>query len=240
VKGAIVRTEVTLGKGGWHVHLHLILKGGYWPQAGLSDEWRVATRGEGYVVHIEQAYGSMGNVVSELAKYAAKPMAEDGSSLENWPVELRRELAGWLDGKLRTRKVEGGYQIERTGRRLLCYYGRLKGSHREARASRPEVDPNLCPKCKAGTMVSESEYIERLQSIPGHNSTSDGAPPLAVMVQNGSVGAHEGESGPPSGGGLCLPLMVFGPVVQREPDIDDPEDIAVLVRARHKSRDEDR
>lgn len=79
VCGGLYTMEITTGsKGeGWHVHLHLIIDGEYYPQKALSDDWRAAT-GDSAVVDIRAIHDR-----AKAAFYIAKYISKDGGFV-NW------------------------------------------------------------------------------------------------------------------------------------------------------------
>lgn len=56
----------------WHIHLHMLIEGDYFPQATIKRLWYKATRGS-YIVDI-RAVRDEWSGAHEVAKYAGKPM----------------------------------------------------------------------------------------------------------------------------------------------------------------------
>lgn len=56
----------------WHVHLHMIIEGTYFPQSIIKELWRAASRGS-FIVDIRPVEGHWQGA-AEVAKYAGKPM----------------------------------------------------------------------------------------------------------------------------------------------------------------------
>lgn len=109
VVGGIGSIEVTKSKMGWHVHVHIIAEGKYFPQAALSDEWKVATAGLGYITYITMVdERNIKKSIKELAKYITDPYlasflsARDVNELR---VSLHRrrllyKFGGWYGEKI--------------------------------------------------------------------------------------------------------------------------------------------
>jgi hypothetical protein len=86
--------EITRGEKGdhWHVHLHAICLGGYFPQNELSAAWAVASRGS-TIVHITRcSTGRKG--IDYASEYASKGWASDCLGDPAWIRELLSGLRG--------------------------------------------------------------------------------------------------------------------------------------------------
>jgi len=92
MKGAVRKLETTWNEreGWWHVHLHLVFVGKYWPQAEIEETWRSCIGdGDNGGVFIEQAYD-----VKELMKYSLKHHKVPPDMLVEWAQDMAgvREL----------------------------------------------------------------------------------------------------------------------------------------------------
>lgn len=68
VRGGACIIEVKPGKGGWHVHLHIVIESAFIPFQTLLAEWKSVSTGQG--VYIKKLHNSQ--VVSYLTKYLTK------------------------------------------------------------------------------------------------------------------------------------------------------------------------
>lgn len=102
VLGGLATLEVTYNDrtGNWHAHIHAVIDGEFWDQAGISDTWLSAT-GDSKVVDIRAVHDR-----SEIARYLAKYVAK-AADVEYWPDAAIRE-----------------YAIAMSGRRLLLTFGK--------------------------------------------------------------------------------------------------------------------
>lgn len=91
VKGGSAHIEVTRGANGdgWHVHLHLLLEGDYFPQKILQDEW-TAVVGELAIADI-RAIPHRQKALNYVTGYVAK-----GIDCTNWPADAICTLAKGL------------------------------------------------------------------------------------------------------------------------------------------------
>ena len=92
IHGAIRKLETTWNyEGGWwHVHLHIVYEGMFWPQADLQETWRDCIGGvEDGGAFIEEAYD-----VKELLKYSLKHHNVPEDKLVEWAQDMQgvREL----------------------------------------------------------------------------------------------------------------------------------------------------
>lgn len=94
VKGGAYAVQVTRNPstGLWHVHLHLIVEGTYWPQDQLSKAWLAAT-GDSPVVDI-QAIPDRAATARYVATYVTKP-----NSILDWPAAAVCEYAEAMHGR---------------------------------------------------------------------------------------------------------------------------------------------
>ena len=74
VLGGVVFMEIKRSQqlDNWHVHLHALVEGTYFPHQQLVDLWHTITK-DSFVVHITRPHGSS-RVASYVAKYLAKPV----------------------------------------------------------------------------------------------------------------------------------------------------------------------
>jgi len=73
VTGGVYVLEITMNEktGLWHPHLHILVKGTYYPQAELARQWRQITDGSNVVW--TQKVSDIEGAARELAKYIGKP-----------------------------------------------------------------------------------------------------------------------------------------------------------------------
>lgn len=73
VRGAVACCEVKIGAGSdaWHVHLHVITEGLFWPQRELSAEWYAVT-GDSSIVHVK-LITDRAAAAHYVTKYVTKP-----------------------------------------------------------------------------------------------------------------------------------------------------------------------
>lgn len=91
VRGGFYNLEVTNEGKGWHLHLHALVDCDYLSQKDLSEAWRKATRGNGYIVRVYDAREK--SYLKEVTKYAVK-----GSQLASWTGEEISDFIHALDG----------------------------------------------------------------------------------------------------------------------------------------------
>ena len=92
IHGAIRKLETTWNPddGWWHVHLHLVFEGRFWPQRELETMWRDCIGGvevdgvEDGGVHIKGAYD-----VQELMKYSLKHHKVPADKLVEWAQDMQ-------------------------------------------------------------------------------------------------------------------------------------------------------
>jgi len=97
MKGALRKLETTWNEddGWWHVHLHLVYEGKFWPRAELRETWRDCIGGvevggvEDGGAFIEEAYDA-----KELMKYSLKHHKVPADKLVEWAQDMHgvREL----------------------------------------------------------------------------------------------------------------------------------------------------
>lgn len=75
VAGGVHFTEIKRNTplANWHVHLHALVQGTYFPHALLADIWHTIT-GDSFVVHVTRPHGAS-RAASYVAKYLSKPVA---------------------------------------------------------------------------------------------------------------------------------------------------------------------
>lgn len=128
VDGGIAFLEVKYSeaKGGWHPHLHVIVKGKYLPQKPLSQLWFQIT-GDSFVVDV-RAVKQTSEAFRYVTKYASKPT--DASVLRNPSalVEAIKTLQGrrtiipfgeWRQVKLRPTTEPSDYELVGTLEEVL-------------------------------------------------------------------------------------------------------------------------
>jgi Replication protein len=88
VKGGLFVVETTRGAKGehWHVHLHVLIEGDYFPHALLKAEWQAASGGAS-IVDIRAVHGRQ-QAVNYVAKYVSK-----GADVEAWDDDTVCEFA---------------------------------------------------------------------------------------------------------------------------------------------------
>jgi Replication protein len=93
VKSGVWVIETTLNQktGKWHLHLHLIIDGQFFPQALMSKVWHRVT-GDSMICDI-RAVPDRKKAVAYIADYVAKPV-----ELANWESEKIREFAIAMHG----------------------------------------------------------------------------------------------------------------------------------------------
>lgn len=90
VLGGVRAVEITHGKGGWHVHLHIfVLLSSYIEHASLAREWQDIT-GDSFVVGLTACHGGFRAGLLEVLKYTLKPGHLTPAQL----VEAHYRLAG--------------------------------------------------------------------------------------------------------------------------------------------------
>jgi hypothetical protein len=94
VTGGIYATETTFNQSTsrWHVHMHCVVDGDFFPQKLLSEEWAKASGGS-KIVDI-RAIHDREKAATYIAKYVGKP-----SQPENWPAAKICEYALQSKGK---------------------------------------------------------------------------------------------------------------------------------------------
>lgn len=157
VRGGFYNLEVTNEGKGWHLHLHALVDCDYLSQKDLSEAWRKATRGNGYIVRVYDAREK--SYLKEVTKYAVK-----GSQLASWTGEEISDFIHALDG-VRTFGVFGS-----------CF-GRRAEYKAELDNFRDHARTCDCG-CKKFRYMSEEDYeielSERAGSAPKQRDT---APP---------------------------------------------------------------
>jgi hypothetical protein len=103
-RGGFYRIEVTLGKGGWHLHIHLLVDADWIDQPELKQQWNSVTGGGGYIVKVKDCRES--EYLREVTKYVVKSTT----------------LAKWSPSTLRT------FVLAFTGLRLFGVFGSLFGA----------------------------------------------------------------------------------------------------------------
>lgn len=119
VHGGVYCTEVTTGeeRNGWHVHLHIIVDGEYFPQADLSSDWEIAT-GDSPIVDI-RAVTNREKAAYYVSKYVAKC-----TDLEEWTDEQICE-----------------YAVAMHRRRIVSTFGTAHNVKSDASATPEECEP---------------------------------------------------------------------------------------------------
>lgn len=88
VTGGVAVVEITRGAKGdhWHVHLHALVEGSFWPQKSIANEWSEVL-GKPGIVDIRAVHARHG-AARYVTKYAAK-----GTELGEWDHETIRDYA---------------------------------------------------------------------------------------------------------------------------------------------------
>lgn len=136
VAGGVFVVEATRGSKGdhWHVHLHLIIEGEYFPHAVLKQAW--ATACPGAEICDIKAIHQRANAVNYIAKYVSKGDAEDG-----WTNDILCEHA------------EGIHR-----RRLMGTFGKW---HRvDVNEEREDDEPDTMPR-EGATWATLREALEQ-------------------------------------------------------------------------------
>lgn len=94
VRGCVATLEVTLGGSvrHWHVHLHFIWDGDFFPHAVLKRLWHQAT-GDSFIVHVKPIAGRKA-AARYIAAYIGKPM-----NVRGWTEEEICEYASAMHGR---------------------------------------------------------------------------------------------------------------------------------------------
>ena len=94
IKGGAAVVEITRGKYGthWHVHLHVLVVGGFLDKRELKDAW-LRTTGDSFIVDI-RSVGNANDAVRYVAKYATKGWAASVLRDPDATVECIESLRG--------------------------------------------------------------------------------------------------------------------------------------------------
>lgn len=94
VRGGVFGFEVTFNaqRSQWHVHVHAIYDGSYFPQSVLKDVWHKIT-GDSFIVDV-RTVPDRRSAANYIAKYVAKPV-----EVERWPESAVREYAAAMKGR---------------------------------------------------------------------------------------------------------------------------------------------
>lgn len=136
VAGGLFVVETTRGSEGehWHVHLHLLIEGEYFPQAVLKAEWQSVTGGAS-IVDIRAVHGRQ-QAVNYVAKYVSK-----GADVEGWDADTICEFA------------EGVHR-----RRLMGTFG--KWHKVDVNEDREDDEPDVMP-CHGVTFATLREALDQ-------------------------------------------------------------------------------
>jgi hypothetical protein len=128
--------EVTRGREGqhWHVHLHLLVDGGFYPQAELQAEWS-AVLGELGIVDIRAIHGRQ-EAVRYVAKYVGK-----GCACKDWSDQAVKDFA-----------------VDTRGRRLYGTYGKWHKAKIEREQTLEPDGP--CPRSHV-TLRKVEEFLQQ-------------------------------------------------------------------------------
>jgi hypothetical protein len=96
----------------WHVHLHVLVAGGWLDQAELREEWKAASAGS-FIVYV-QPIPDLGRQVAYACKYASK----------GWSQDIAKNPESLMEFWLSTR-----------GRRMFSSFGEWRGVARVERES---------------------------------------------------------------------------------------------------------
>lgn len=93
VTGGVAVLEVSRSDdAGWHPHLHVLITGGFLPQAAISQRW-LAVTGDSAIVDIRAVSTRHG--VGYVCKYLSKP----GTGSASWKLEDRIHFAKAIAGR---------------------------------------------------------------------------------------------------------------------------------------------
>jgi hypothetical protein len=124
VRGGVAAVQTTRGKKGdrWHVHLHCLVDGEFWPQADISAEW-LAVTGDSPIVDI-RAVPDRERTAKYIARYVGR-----GS---DW--------SGWSDDEV----LDAAHGL--AGRRLLLTFGTSHNARKEddGQEDRPKLERHYC------------------------------------------------------------------------------------------------
>jgi hypothetical protein len=193
VRGILPDIEWTLTENGWHVHVHMALIGGFIPagpdfarpgEPNLRDIWQGIT-GDSFIVDVREIRDPR-TVVSEVEKYLVKPISDSNERIQDWPLEVRHEVAEVIAGphrirwychthRSRSRKncldfiprpgmklkhpCDGEYRKERAGFRSLLPTGSFRKAFQEVDAE--TEDQNLCRRCGMAKMRGSQYWNQR-------------------------------------------------------------------------------
>lgn len=134
VRGAVATAETTLGvsRRHWHLHLHVLMDGTYFPHALLKKAWKAAT-GDSDIVHVK-AVPSRQAAAAYIATYVAKPI----------------DVFKWTDAELRE------YATAMHGRRLLATSGTMHNVKSDEDDT-DDVPPPSTHLCMVQTLTKAAE-----------------------------------------------------------------------------------
>ena len=120
VRGGVATFEVTTGANGdgWHVHVHMIVEGLYYPQRLLAEDWLSCT-GDSSIVDIRAVHDR-----ARTARYVSKYVAKS-ADLTSWTPQQIREYAATF-----------------RRRRMICTFGIAHGLSCESSLSESESQPS--------------------------------------------------------------------------------------------------
>jgi len=184
------------GRLAWYVHLHSLADGRFLPagpdvahegEGNLRDVWHRIT-GDSFIVKVVPLTENPREIVGEIEKYLAKPISESCGRIQDWPDDLRRELAEVVAGpyrirwfcpshRARTREkclsyspppgfqpipCEGEYRLERSGFRGLMPTGVFREVLGKIDLEREEKGlEGLCIRCGLDRPRGPSYWEER-------------------------------------------------------------------------------
>lgn len=174
VRGGIYGIEVTRGKRGdhWHVHLHVVADGEFFPQPLLKSLWLEIT-GDSMIVDV-RAVHDRAKAAKYIAAYVGKP-----PEMASWTGDQIREFAAAMHGQ-----------------RLLQPFGSFHGVDPDADDA-PEVEPpsvhiahasTLRAAAAAGSIAADraTEIIARMSvkhALAAGVERTENAPIYSVPVQ---------------------------------------------------------
>jgi hypothetical protein len=159
--GGFYGMEITNEGNGFHIHFHLLVDARSIGPVQLSQAWKAATKGAGYIVCVKDARGS--SYLQELTKYTVK-----GSQLAEWKPAHIVQFIEALDG-VRTFGVFGSLYGKRSefaawleelrGHKPTCPCGCCDAHYySEAEFLLLDLRPTIPTKPKPPVLVSHPEF----------------------------------------------------------------------------------
>ena len=128
-RGGFYRIECTLGRNGWHLHIHLLVDADWIDADELKVQWLSVTRGGGYIVKVRDCRDK--SYLREVTKYVVK-----SSTLAKWDaLTLQRFVLAFTGQRLFG--VFGSLYSART--RFADFIAELKDRRRACDCDDPQV-----------------------------------------------------------------------------------------------------